>query len=260
MVDLLSGRERVDSAPEQWVNLKNGIAQVLARRNRRDPSPGHFAYEPPRLDPHQAEIARDVFWDLFRQGYITLGINDSNPTWPWFRLSYFGERSLRAGDDPPRFHNPSSYLDVVRARLGQLDPITERYLTEAIGCFYSGCYLASCVMVGGAAEKEFLRLAERLACSSQAPTFAPVQNERTLLQKIRKFGNILDNMSRTLPSGVREDLDTHFSSIQALIRNFRNEAGHPSGAQIDREQTYVLLQLFIPFGRKLRELEAHFCL
>src|SRR5262245_14780894 len=32
-----------------------------------------------RLSADDAELVRDVFWDLFRQGFITLGLDDSNP-------------------------------------------------------------------------------------------------------------------------------------------------------------------------------------
>jgi hypothetical protein len=40
-----------------------------------------------------------------------------------------------------------------------------------------------------------------------------------------------------------------------VIRNFRNQAGHPTGTIISREQAYILLQLFIPYAKKLYQLK-----
>jgi len=53
---------------------------------------------------------------------------------------------------------------------------------------------------------------------------------------------------------VKEDLDTNFSGILSIIRNFRNQSGHPSGKIIDREQAYILLQLFPPYCKKMYQL------
>jgi hypothetical protein len=61
-------------------------------------------------------------------------------------------------------------------------------------------------------------------------------------------------MKKDLPKENLEDLDTNLDSIVALIRNYRNESGHPSGKVLSREQCYVNLQLFIPCCKKIYEL------
>jgi hypothetical protein len=62
-----------------------------------------------------------LFWDLFRQGFITLGLNDSNSEWPFFRLSHFGKKTLAAGQ-PYKFTDTTSYIAMVKrhARRPQL--------------------------------------------------------------------------------------------------------------------------------------------
>lgn len=153
-VDILLGREQGISVPNQWTTLQQVVAEVFARREGAAPDPF-----PRQLSPQDAELIRDVFWDLFRQGFITLGMNDSNPTWPWFRISHFGRNSL-AQERPFRFTDTSSYLKMVRKEVPNLDSITEKYLDEAVSAFYAGCFLASCVMLGVAAEARFLLLLE----------------------------------------------------------------------------------------------------
>jgi hypothetical protein len=113
---------------------------------------------------YDAELVRDVFWDLFRQGFITLGLNDSNPQWPFFRLSYFGERA-RQTQSPYRFHDTTSFLKLVRVEVPDISDEAVVYLEEAVAAFHAGCLLASCVMLGVAAEAEFLRLID-VACRS----------------------------------------------------------------------------------------------
>jgi len=251
VVDILLGREPVDFEPRQWEHLKLGVAQVFNRRDGRPPIHGAG------LVGEEAELARDVFWDLFRQGFVTLGLNDSNPEWPHFRLSHFGQTTLHQVD-PYRFTDSGSYLGMVRSYVPDLDETTATYLDEAIRAFYAGCLLSSCVMLGVATENRFVLLLRAVETSSHAATFSAVGRERAILSKITKFWNILRPLVQTLPTETREDLETHFTTIQSVIRTFRNEAGHPTGRAISREQMYVLLQLFAPYARKIGQLGAHF--
>jgi hypothetical protein len=113
-------------------------------------------------------------------------------------------------------------------------------------------------MLGVATEHTFQQLLEAIEQSAAyAKPFAAVRNERTILQRINKFKHVLDQHQKSLPSEVKEDLDTHVAGILSVIRNFRNQAGHPTGKVIDREQAYVLLQLFIPYCRKMYQLKEY---
>jgi hypothetical protein len=154
---ILSGREQVTRIPRQWVELQNETALALDRRAGR-PLPDQHGLSLVRLSADDAELVRDVFWDLFRQGFITLGLDDSNPHWPFFRLSHFGKTRLAAGR-PYQFTDTSAYIAVVRSHAPALDLVTQMYLEEAVSSFYAGCHLASAVMLGVAAEKMFMDLA-----------------------------------------------------------------------------------------------------
>jgi hypothetical protein len=114
---------------------------------------------------------------------------------------------------------------------------------------------ATTILTRGAAEHTFMLLLERVdANAAHRATFANVLAERTLLQKFNKFRNLLEPLVRTLPPEVREDLDTHLSGILSVLRTFRNNAGHPTGLVPEREQTFVLLQLVIPYLKKQHQL------
>jgi hypothetical protein len=163
VVDILLRRVKVHYEPTQYVDLVSGVGEVFAARRNQPLQRSVLAGQP--LLPGDAEITCDVFWDLFRQGFITLGLNDSNSSRPFFQLSYFGEKTLGT-QSPYRFHDTGSFLALVRKEIPDISSEAIVYLDEAVAAFYAGCLLACCVMLGVAAEAEFLRLAEVAANSS----------------------------------------------------------------------------------------------
>ncbi len=253
--DVLARRVRVAYDPSQYRHLTIGVATALLERDAPIKQQHHSVS--PRdasLESEDANTFLEVFWDLFRQGIITLGLDDSNPEFPWFHLTALGERVV-AGEDAYFVHDVSGYEKRIVKEIPKIDPVTLLYLKEALQTFRSGCVLSATVMLGVATEHTFLLLMEAIDRSTtHQTTFASVSKERTILQKVNKFRHILEQQTKALPSEVKEDLDTNFSGILSIIRNFRNQSGHPSGKIIDREQAYILLQLFPPYCKKMHQL------
>lgn len=255
-LDILAGREKAPYEPTQYEHLSLGIGQVFAQREGRI-QPGHFGatYS---LDRQDKETLLELFWDLFRQGVITLGLNDANREFPFFRLTKLGQQ-MAQGQATYFFHDVSSYEAAICREVTDINEVTLLYLKEAMQAFRSGCMLSATVMLGVAVEHTFMLLLEIIeASAAHQKAFASVFAERTLLQKFNKFRNLLEPMLKTLPTEIREDLDTHFAGILSVIRTFRNQSGHPTGKIIDREQTFVLLQLAIPYCKKQYQLMQFF--
>ncbi len=248
VVDILLGKVRLQNPVSQFVELLNGVHSILSGNTGSGQNVNRTAIN---------ELTRDVFWDLFRQGYITLGLNHDNERWPFFRLSYFGQKTL-AQRTPYRFHDSSSYLKLVHDQAPGLSRQAFRYLDEAVQTFYAGCLLASTVMLGVAAEcvfEDFIETASALP--SVGRKFHTVQKERFISGKIRKFVSVRDSLRENLDHNLFEDIETQFSPIQSVLRIARNETGHPSDSSPpSRENIYVNLQLFIPFAKKLAQLES----
>jgi hypothetical protein len=70
------------------------------------------------LDPADAETFREIFWDLFRQGVITLGVNDANPEFPWFHLTALGKR-VAEGESGYFVHDVSGYEKRITHEIGR---------------------------------------------------------------------------------------------------------------------------------------------
>jgi hypothetical protein len=253
MVSILSGREPVESFPQQIAHLSQATAEVLARRSGAVGDLRHH-----RLAPEDAELVRDVFWDLFRQGYITLGLNEMNPNPIFFRVSAHGRRLLETA---PLwlFHDSTSYLGVVRHQAPDLEPMTATYLEEAVSSFYAGNLLSACVMLGVAAECEFLRLLDVAAAHPvHGAPFVKARKERMVSEAIRRFGGAVEGLNGVLPRAALEGLQDNLLTVQNVLRIARNRAGHPNADRPLREQVYVYLQLFAPFAGQCRQLRLAF--
>ena len=175
-----------------------------------------------------------------------------------YREHSLGQKVV-AGTDAYFVHDVSEYERRITKEIPKIDPVTLLYLKEGLQAFRSGCVLSATVMLGVATEHTFLLLMETI---DQSPThkaaFASVSKEWSILNKVNKFRRVLEQQAKTLSPECKEDLDTNFAGILSIIRNFRNQSGHPSGKIIDREQAYILLQLFPPYCKKMYQLRDFF--
>lgn len=259
-LDVLAGRVASDYPLDQFAHLKIGVGKALRGRDGLPPAVLVAFPADSALGNEDADTFLEVFWDLFRDGIICLGCDSGalRSSFPYFRVTSRGRRVL-SGENAYFLHDVSGFESQVRAEIPDIDQTSLLYLKEALQAFRAGCILSSTVMLGVATEHTFLLLLEVISQNAtHASMFAAVQHERTTLRKINKFKNLMEQAWKSFPQSLLEDFDTHFLAIQSLLRTFRNEAGHPSGKIIDREQAFINLQLFIPFGRKAYELMAHF--
>lgn len=257
VVDILLG-EPIAYGPRDYHKLVDGVAEVLVRRGAEstdDPYTGSGL----RMDDRDVELVRDIFWDLFRQGIVILGRDNMNENWPNFRLSHHARETLLQ-KHKFSFHNANSYLKLVRGEAPDISQETETYLAEAISTYYADCLLACTVMIGVAAEIEFLRLLDAGASNaSYSSLFAAAVAERQLRPKIMKFQAIIPSLPSAMLKAAGEDVATNINSIQSVLRIARNNAGHAlSNRTPSREQVYVLLQLFVHFVGYVERLRKQF--
>jgi hypothetical protein len=162
---------------------------------------------------------------------------------------------------PYRFHDVQSYLSLVQAAAPDILPEAVVYLEEAIAAFYADCLLSSCVMLGVAAEAEFLRLLN-VAANGQhtCASFTKLAKDRggPIRHKIVAFQRELSPILLKLePRRDFEDADIRLNLIQSVIRISRNDAGHPTGRSAPkREEVYMFNQMFVPFAAQVRALRV----
>ncbi|MFA4850882.1 MAG: hypothetical protein WC626_14255, partial [Methanoregula sp.] len=202
---------------------------------------------------------QEVFWDLFRQGIITLGSGgNSSEGYPYFRLSSYGKKILE-NNELYFFHDVSSFEKSILGVIPNINKITLDYLKEAMQDFRSGCFLSSSVMMGVALEHSFDLMIESI---NQNPKFLEmfksVSTKQTIYRRTNEFKNILTQNHKEFSRDIMDDVDANFSGIFSIIRNYRNESGHPSEIFIEREQCYVNLQLVVHCIKKIYQLKKFF--
>jgi hypothetical protein len=202
----------------------------------------------------------EALWGLLGDGLVyldTAGQGSGTDNWQW-RLSAVGQRVAEGGSWEPR--DPDGYLDRVRREIPDLDELVELYLTEALQSFNARCYLATSVMLGVAAERAFLVMAQSYAASSVAvaPAMAkelarPRSNYFALWTEFRKR---IEPIRQDLPNRAADALT--LDAIADLIRLTRNEVGHPTGRRVDEDTARVHLTIAPMYLRKMQQLAGIF--
>jgi hypothetical protein len=256
--EVLSGRASTSYSLDEYSHLKIEVGKVLDEYDKLPPKPPCSYPADSALTKGDADTLREVFWDLFRQGILTLGKDELNNAFPFFRVTSHGVKAVREGDT--YFISDTTVFEQrIKNEIPNIDDISILYLKESFQAFRSGCLISSAVMLGVAAEHLFQLLLDQLESNpNQSSRFSIVFQQRTILPKIEKFKDIIAADKASFPKDVRESFDTQFLGIQSIIRIYRNESGHPTGKVIDREQAFVNLRLFIPFGKMVHYLMSHY--
>jgi hypothetical protein len=115
-------------------------------------------------------------------------------------------------------------------------------------------------MLGVAAERVFDGLAEAFVIANPTTTTKlrdavnnPRSSQNTRFQELRKA---LEPMRPQLPDGLADPLT--LDAVADLLRITRNEAGHPTGNQIDQDTAYTHLQMGGAYLQKMTQLRAYF--
>lgn len=203
------------------------------------------------------ENVRRILHDLYIQGIIVFGKNEYDNNWPWFQLTEFGKKCLKENDIIP--YDPEGYLKKLKEVIPNIDDVILLYVTESLKSFLKGCFIASTVMLGCASEKTFLLLMESFSKAfkdkaKQTTVDNHFQKAFTIKRKYDEFIKEFKKIEHYLPKMLMDDIDTSLNGIFALIRNCRNDAGHPTGKIIEREIAYANLILFTTYCKKAYDL------
>lgn len=206
--------------------------------------------------PHQAW---EALWGLTADGLVYLDPEGqpSPDNWRW-KLSERGMQAASGGPWEPR--DPEGYLRRLRRRVPDLDPIALRYVQEALGAFNARCYLASAVMLGVASEQVFAGLGHSLvnALGSSADKLRqilenPKSSQHARFIEVRKR---IEPLRPQLPDDLGDNLT--MDAVADLLRITRNDAGHPTGRNVDEDTAYTHLQMAARYLEKMTILRRHF--
>ncbi len=251
-ISVLAEKEKTKWSPTQFSNLCLAVAEVLVRRGQYPPD----RFSEPKLRSLDTELMQEVFWDLFHERIITLGLDSSNPQYPFFRVSSNGKKFF-SENEPYFFHDVDSYKKLLLSQVPNLDSVVLVYVHEAMQSYRSGCMLAASVMLGVATESVLNLLLDAVSASKDAQRYKSSISEKKILTRLTKFHTTFLSDPQP-PTFLKEDFATLFSAIVSVLRTFRNESGHPTGTIVSREQVFANLHLFASYAKKTYQLMDYF--
>lgn len=153
--------------------------------------------------------------------------------------------------------NSSEYLEILKNIKPKPDAIVLQYVTEAVTCYKARCYLGCAVMLGVASESAFLNMAfsfgKWLKNENEKNRFLQViENKRqNYISKFNEFRKRIEKYKPEIPDELSDGMALTFDSILDLLRIYRNEAGHPTGKKISRDDAFISLQMFVRYLQKM---------
>ncbi len=119
-------------------------------------------------------------------------------------------------------------------------------------------------MLGAASEKAIFCLSGGYANIIADPNRkgqvkVQIEKASSIFRKYEVFEKAFTNIKPQMPKPLTENADSLLRGVFDLIRNNRNDAGHPpSGILVSRDSNYSHLRLFIPYCQRIYELIAWF--
>ncbi|WML42634.1 hypothetical protein [Neobacillus sp. PS3-40] len=217
----------------------------------------------------EIESLFEAFALLLNQNIISPGVYGEATILPAFHVTDHGHACLKERATLP--YDSDGYLGQVQS-ISNIDQWVQHYLTEALRCFNAGCYQASTIMVGLAAEKIVLDLLEAFKIY--------LKKHDSNLQSNQKF-KIKYNFSVELEKDVNKkwqisykyaQFEEYFKGIQLdstitgiidesarntfyqYLRLLRNEVSHPTDVLKDETETMLLFVSFIKYVKLQTDL------
>lgn len=196
------------------------------------------------------------FHDLFRLGHLAWGSDLSNTDPPFCHVTEQGRKTLANISRDPA--NPDGYLQSLNAKVS-LSPITRSYVTEAVSTYNSGCFKASAVMIGVAAESIVLDLRDSLSTrmdnlKKPKPPKLADWRMKTVLDAIE---DVLTQKKSDMPKELFERFESYWPAFTQQIRTSRNESGHPKSIEpVSQDTVHASLLIFPELAVLAKDLTA----
>lgn len=208
------------------------------------------------LSDKEHDRAREVITNLITEGVIMWGLNRHNPQAPFMGITEYGNKVFDAGEMIP--HDPDGYLSNFKKNVPQANDLMLKYLTESIQTYRHNHLLASSVMLGVASEAAFdvlfAQLQKTLTDSKKIVKFEKLEKDVSLKNRFDGVMNEIAQFKKLLPKELEENIEFNITSVFTLIRQQRNDTGHPTGKDVKRDDMFVMLRLFITYCTDLYKL------
>jgi len=235
----------------QIPSLQINVATLaLSKEMTHPPSQEIFGNTEYKLSEKYDNWILDIAWSLMAEGILIPRLSEGSGNGLYsFTLSEYGKTRIQS--EPPQPYDPDGYLSKLRESIPSIDPVIISYLEESLKAFRMHCLLASTITLGCASEKAILILIDAcekaISDTDQKEKFVKDTKTMSIKKKHDALLTIIDEKIKnhsSFPHDLKENLANYLTGIFNIIRRYRNDAGHPSGNKILRDDLYALLVAF----------------
>ena len=214
------------------------------------------------LADRDANLVNEIVWDLIIERVLAIGMNKANPSWPFLRLTEYG-KSLAASGENVIIHDVDGMVGLLKTNVPQCDSTIVTYFTECLETYRINSLLASSVMLGCAAEKLICVLFDSYLVwlkKASEKEYNKLKNaeSRVIARKFDELTASMKSHKTEMPNDLLSDYDLTINSVFTIIRKNRNDAGHPTGKTISREELQLTAYVFIEHCKQVYALVDYF--
>lgn len=205
-------------------------------------------------------IIREVIHEFINANFIYPGTaEDFNSGYPWLSITEYGKEIFSSENWLP--YDPDGYLKALKEQNPEIDDITLSYIGESIFAFHRRHLLAATITLGVASENLMLFLIEAYAGYLAEPRkskFLKAVNDRWISTQYKVFREYILSDIKSFPKELQGDWETYLDGVFNFIRLNRNNAGHPTGKELDAKVIYANLQIFSDYAKYIFKLIKFF--
>jgi len=225
---------------------------ALARKEELFPCGTNTYYENRNLKPEDEFTLQRLTWELIVQLILVPGSNSTNPNWPHLSVTPYGKKVLEKEGPTP--YETNEYLRQALEAANEINPVIRLYLRESIQAFRRGLFLSSAVMLGVASEAALEGLSE-VVCRKAPSKKSKIHNAYNVKAKHQIIMDwILETGVLETNSELKNNVESYLGELFQANRLTRNESGHPTGKEIQRDNAYGFLYLFPSYLKTIKEL------
>ena len=251
--------------PGQYATILNAVAKTLVEQGfckETDTYCSSFPRQYLDLAERDANLVNEIVWDLIIERVLAIGLNKANPDWPFLRLTEYGKTLVNSGESVI-IHDVDGMVSLLKTSIPQCDSIIVTYFTECLETYRINSLLASSVMLGCAAEKLICILFDSYLVWLKKVSEKEYNKLKNAESRViaRKFDELTSSMKShriEMPDALLSDYDLTINSVFTIIRKNRNDAGHPTGKTISREELRLTAYVFIEHCKQTYRLIDYF--
>ena len=181
------------------------------------------------------------------------GSSDVNSGFPSISVTEYGKSCFVSDTFTP--YDPDGYIKKVKENIQDIDDITIKYLSESIHAFNRRAPISAIITLGIASEQIMLLLIEvyidALKNEKEKDNLLKKTKGRFIETQYKEFRKSFDSHRRTIPPEIIQDIDRGIDSTFGSIKMLRNEQGHPTIIDADKDTVYAELQRFPHYARRM---------